>query len=301
MILTGCTSNSLTEGDNSVTWSTQSRNTDTTNPLCDILTPSSNLTKGEVLELAKEERADAYAFTKEEGAEIIPVDEDRSYAVWWEPDGFDIENDTVLVTLHGHGEWAVQGFNVWHDVVEKRGYAFLAPQWWFGRSLENEGYYEPDQIYAIIQAVLEEKGVPPEHVIFEGFSMGSARSYAVTLYDKHCGGGYFGVSIANSGQWEDNYPLYTNVLSGDYGDQPFEDTHWILFCGEQDENEYGRVCDGMDHTADVLTELGGTVDLFIKDPKGDHGSFNMNDDNENNALDAAEAALDRVQSEPTQT
>lgn len=267
----------------------------TESPFCSTVTASPNLPAGDVLTLAQEDSAEAYDFAVEQGVELISVNEDKSYVVWWEPEGFDITQDTVVVSLHGHGDWAAKDFEVWYPELSKRDYAFLGVQWWFGRSLESEGYYEPDRIYSIIEEVLEEKGVPPGHVIFQGFSMGSARSYAVTLYDSLCGEKYFGVSIANSGQWEDDYPLYADILTGEYGNDLFEGTHWILFCGEEDYNSYGNrvgyVCDGMEHTEEVLTEFGGTVELFLRDPAGDHGSFMLNVQNRTEALDKAEELL----------
>lgn len=257
-------------------------------------TPNVHLPAGDVENLAKtdEESGEAYTFAEEHDAEIIPVDNGNSFAVWWQPEGFDLTQDTVVVSLHGHGSWATRDFEVWYPRLTEHNVAFLGLQWWFGRSLENNGYYEPDQIYRLIAEQLENKGVPAGHVIFQGFSMGGARSYGISLYDKACGNNYFGMNIANSGPWEDNYPLYADILTRTYGDTPFEGTHWILFCGEEDENEFAttkitHVCTGMENTEQRLEDMGGTVDLFIKDPVGSHGSFMMNEDNINEALDEA--------------
>lgn len=270
------------------------------NAFCtETLTESPNLPAGDVLNLVQSKEGDpiAYDFAIENGAELIPVDDDKSFAVWWEPENFDASTGTVLVSLHGHASWSVKGFEVWYPQITERNIAFLGLQWWFGRSLENEGYYEPDQIYRLIAEQLEAKGITPGNVIFEGFSMGSARSYGVSLYDHLCDENYFGVNIANAGAWEDGYPLYSEILTKQYGDQPFEGTSWILFCGEEDENEFAttkvtHVCDGMENTKQRLEDMGANVVLFIKDPTGDHGSFNLNDENENTAMDKAEAVLE---------
>jgi len=273
---------------------------ETQNLFCtETLTPAPHLPAGDVLELAQteEESAEAYKFAIDHDAEIIPVDNDMSYAVWWEPEGFDITKDTVLVSLGGHGGWAVKDFEIWYPQVSERKIAYLGLQWWFGRSLEDEGYYEPDRIYSLLAEQLEEKGAIPGNVIFEAFSMSSARSYGIALYDNLCGEHYFGVNIANSGPWEDGYPLYSKLLTGDYGTDLFKDTRWILFCGETDFNEHpstpelSNVCNGMTTTQERLEDFGGTVELFIKDPNGDHGSFMMNDDNVNQGMDEAEKLL----------
>jgi hypothetical protein len=190
----------------------------------------------------------------------------------------------------------VRDFSVWYDELQKNQYAYLGVQWWFGRSLEKNGYYDDASIHAIIQDQLHSKGITPGNVIFEGFSMGGARSYAVTLYDSLCGDHFFGASIANSGPWEDDYPLYSDILSGTYGTTPFSDTQWILFCGDKDENEKARsgvthVCDGMQHTKDVLTQYGATVNDLLIDPDGDHGSFMLNTVNVEKALQEASTIL----------
>ncbi len=263
--------------------------------LCQTHTASPRLPAGDVMALAKTEASTDYAFAETHGAEIISVDDNKSYAIWWQPEGFDPASDTVLVSLGGHGGWAVKDFALWYPEVNQRQYAFLGLQWWFGRSLESNGYYEPDQIYEIISAQLAEHNITSRNVIFQGFSMSSARSYAITLLDTLCGREKFGVTIANSGQWEDDYNSNKDVLEGTYGEAPYAGTHWILFCGDQDNNEfataYPHVCDGMTHTQDVLTKYGGTVDLFIKDPDGDHGSFMLNKANRSTALNLADQIL----------
>ncbi len=271
------------------------------NALCSKeATPDPHLPAGDVLELAQtdEESAEAYKFVGNNDAEIIPVNNDQSYAVWWQPKDFDAAKDTVVVSLHGHGSWATKDFEVWYPQLTQRHMAYLGLQWWFGRSLEDEGYYEPDQVYALISEQLAAKGIPSGHVIFQGFSMGSARSYGVTLFDHLCGENYFGVSIANSGQWEDDYELYANTMAGAYGEKPFEGTEWILYCGEKDYNSYATgsrekdTCQGMSNTKDRLESLGGLVDLFIQDPTGSHGSFMLDADNVNQAMDEAEMILE---------
>lgn len=273
----------------------------TENALCLEVSKSPNLPASDVQSLAEKNSAESYAFVEKNGAEIIPVDDGKSFAVWWQPDGFDSANDTVLLSLHGHGEFATKDFEVWYPTVKERGYAFVGIQWWFGRSLESNGYYDESQMYDIIQSVLESKGIPAKHVIFQGFSMGGARSYGVTMRDHLCGSGYFAVSIANSGPWEDDYPLYKKVLDGEYGEKPLDSTHWVLFCGGKDINEnpsnsaLSNVCDGMQATQTRLEQFGAIVDLFIKDQSGDHGSFMKNSENTKKALDVAETIYKQLQ------
>jgi hypothetical protein len=246
---------------------------------------------GDVLSLAQEQTDDSYyGFAEEHGADIIPVDDNKSFAVWYQPDDFDPAIDTVLVSLHGHAGWATKDFEVWYPQVTAHHYAYLGVQWWFGRSLEMEGYYDDAHIYDIIADQLSARGIPAGHVIFQGFSMGSARSYGVSMYDRTCGDQFFGVNIANAGFWEDDYPLYADILDGDYGSTLLADTQWILFCAGQDEG-YKTSCESMQHTIDVIEQFGGSVALSFEDPNGSHGSFMMNSENSERALMEAETIL----------
>jgi hypothetical protein len=44
---------------------------------------------GDVLSLAQEQTDDSYyGFAEEHGADIIPVDDNKSFAVWYQPDDF---------------------------------------------------------------------------------------------------------------------------------------------------------------------------------------------------------------------
>ncbi|MEK7632691.1 MAG: hypothetical protein AAB473_02775 [Patescibacteria group bacterium] len=249
------------------------------------------------LELAKADNPNAYTFVTTHDAEILPLDAGNTYAVWWQPEGFDPAKDTIVVSLHGHGDWAIQDFKVWYPEISARGYAFIGLQWWLGRSLEDVGYYEIPEMYQLITSALAAKGITDGNIIFQGFSMGGARSYGVVFEDQQSGKPLFDVDIANSGPWEDNYPLYASILKGDYGATPFAGTQWILYCGAKDINEHPStpelaiVCDGMTHTKDILEGFGATVPLFIDDATGDHGSFMRNPTNVESALDVADGIL----------
>lgn len=230
------------------------------------------------LTLAKVDNPDAYSFATEHNGEIISLDKGNTYGVWWQPENFDPATSTIVVSLHGHGDWAIQDFKVWYPELAQRSYAYFGLQWWLGRSLESEGYYDIPEMYELIIDGLREKGITSGNIVFEGFSMGGARSYGVAVLDRASANPLFDVSIANSGPWEDNYPMYADVMAGKYGAQPFAGTTWMLFCGEKDENDeakgtYAHVCDGMDHTQDILAQYGGTVAYFLKDPDGDHGAL----------------------------
>lgn len=243
------------------------------------------------LDLAKADPKSSYDFVAQNDGTIISLDDGNTYGVWWQPTDFDPATDTVLVSLGGHGGWATRDFSVWYPHISERGYGFFTLQWWLGRSLENEGYYEPEEMYAMIRQVLAEKGIPPGHVIFQGYSMGSARSYGITALDS-VGGKYFALTISNSGVWEDDYPINEDIAEGKYGTQPFAGIDWILYCAVNDtEHPDWNKCEAMDETQTKIEKYGGKVDLYIKDEAGTHGSFMVNADNARRALDVADEIL----------
>ena len=241
----------------------------------------------EILDLSKRSQPQAYSYAMQQGAKIIPTKDGRSFVLVWLPPGFDAKKDPVFVSLHGHGGWAVKDFHVWHKHVAKKNLAFIGIQWWYGRSMESIGYAKPDDIYRWITESLEDLGVPRGRVIFEGFSMGSANSYAVTYLDRRQGTPYFGVTISNAGQLEDNFPPNKAFLDGRGGPKPFDGARWIIYCGEKD-SQHG--CGPMRETKEELEGLGAVIDKFIQDPNGDHGGF-MKDDQCEPALDLAKSIV----------
>lgn len=253
---------------------------------------SAEINADEILALAERFEPAASGFAAKTGAEITPTRDGRSYTLWWQPSGFIPERDTVFVSLHGHGGWAQKDFEVWHPHLKGRGYAFLAIQWWYGRSMESIGYAKPREIYGWIREALEARGIPKRRVIFEGFSMGSASSYAVTFIDRRQPEPYFALTISNAGEMAEDFPPNRGFLDKRDGPMPFAGAHWILYCGEKDEQRK-ESCEKMQWTKDQLEERGATVDLFIRDPEGGHGGF-MNPKVLEPALDLADRIVEEV-------
>ena len=245
---------------------------------------------GDVLAIAKKERASSFAAIDAAGASVISLDGGRTYGVWWAPSGFDPKTGTVFVSLHGHGEFAAKGFEVWLPEMKKQNMAFLGIQWWFGRSLESNGYYEPQNIDALINEGLTLESVTTPNVILEGFSMGSARSYGVTMWDHLCGPSRFAVTISNAGPWEDGYPINAAMLAGTYGKKPLDGNPFVLFCGEKDLSER-PTCDMMRTSEPALESLGANILGLVTDPNGDHGSMNINPANAEKVIALAKTAL----------
>ncbi len=225
----------------------------------------------ELIELARKSDPRAFEFSQSL-ADITPTEDGRSFTVWWQPKYFDAGKDTVFVSLHGSAGWATKGFSIWQPRIEERGYAFLGIQWWFGSGGAAEDYASPRDIYGWITAELRKRGIPAKHVIFSGFSRGSANSYAVTYLDTLEDEPYFAVTIANAGAMEEGYPPNREFLEFTRDTQPFFGTHWILYCSENDEQRPGS-CGQMQWTQSTLEDLGGHVEKFFRDPEGPHGGF----------------------------
>ena len=153
--------------------------------------------------------------------------------------------------------------------------------------MESKGYGKPNDIYPWITDELEKRGIPRKHVIFEGFSMGSANSYAVTYLDHTQPEPYFAVTISNAGQLEDNFPPNRMFLEKRES-KPFTGVHWIIYCGDKDA-QHG--CVPMSQTKQELESLGATIDEFIQDPEGDHGGFMHHSDMTDRALSAADRII----------
>lgn len=240
---------------------------------------------GSTLEMAKRMDAQSFSRLANMGALIEETSDRKSFVVWDAPKQFDPATGVVLVTLHGHQSWASKSAVVWEDEVRARGWAHLAVQWWYGRSDDTQGYARPSEIYPWMVEALRRHGVQPGRVIFQGFSRGSAISYAMTFLDRQNTAPYVAVTISNSGSMTDDYPPNRAFLSGDAGEQPFAHTHWILYCAERDQ-EQQNACDRMAWGAQQIQRLGGAVELFIRDPQGPHGGF-MRQPNLKQAMDLA--------------
>lgn len=262
----------------------------------DIVSPSVAFHSGRFLEedtltLAKADPKSAYTSVEAHGASMIDLDDGNTYGVWWEPEGFDPAHDVVLVSLGGHAGWATKDFDVWYPEIVDRGYAFFSLQYWLGRTNVSSGYYEPEEMYAMIRQVLIEKGVTPGHVIFQGYSMGSARSYGITALD-HVNDQFFALTISNAGVWEDDYPINAKIMSGDFGETPFAGIHWMLYAVADDqEHPEWNGYEAMNETKEKIDQYGGTVDLYIQDDDGSHGSFMIDRSNVRQALDVADTIV----------
>jgi hypothetical protein len=213
----------------------------------------------------------------------------ETFYSYWVPPDFDPSVNGFVVVLGGHDTFASTSFAVWREHITARKYGFVGIQWWFGTGEATSDYLTPDAIYRAFAEALDLHGVSGRRVLFEGFSRGAANAYAVTALDRASPSPHFLMTIANSGAAATGYPPNQAIDAGAFGAMPFSGTDWVLYCGEQDPKPMESGCVGMSKTKTWLEAKGATIDLFIQDPLGDHGGFNLVPGNADKALDAYEA------------
>lgn len=247
-----------------------------------------------LLQQAQTASPERYQYAVDQGAQILPTTDGKSFYVLWLPEGSELSNPPpMIVTLHGHDSWAFDEFFLWHSYAAERGYGIIALQWWFGGGETNSDYYQPREIYNVFDTALREQKIKAGTVLFHGFSRGSANSYGVTALDRDSKNNYFALTISNSGKAESDFPINGEIAQGKFGAKPFANTHWVMVCGMKDPFPDLTGCPAMRETRDWVNQYGGTVDLLIEDPNGDHGAFHRNPDNVNAALDIFSQLLGR--------
>lgn len=223
-------------------------------------------------------------YAKQQGATVSATSDNKAFSVWWQASS--APPAAVIVTLHGHDSWAYDEFYLWHPYAKTRNYAVLALQWWFGGGETNSDYYQPNEMYPLLAALLKQKGIAPGQVLFHGFSRGAANSYAMAALDTYSANRYFGTVLSNSGGAASDFPPNIDIAQGKFGKLPYKGVKWIMYCGEKDPDPELSGCSGMRKSQDWVKSYGATISLFIDDPNGDHGGFHTNSSNVNNALSA---------------
>lgn len=123
----------------------------------------------------------------------------------------------LIVTLHGSKGNAFNEFKSWHTAAQLHNCGIIALQWYKYTTTDPLlGYYQDDTIYNYIDSALTKLSYPSNKALLHGFSLGSARSYAVIFNDIQSGNHYFCTTISNAGQVVLTYPLYDSINSGVY-------------------------------------------------------------------------------------
>lgn len=214
----------------------------------------------------------SYALTN--GVQVISTPDSSTFYLQWFPTGATPNTTPLLVTLHGSKGNAFNEFKNWHTTLQLHNCGIIALQYNKYTDIYDfsNGYFHDDSIYSYIDSALTKINYPSNKALLHGFSLGSARTYAVIYNDIQSGKNYFCTTISNAGKIDLTYPFYSfintipNVFLG---------KHWNLFCGPPEPPYTGGACDGQDFTQTWLQSKGAIVDIYIQDSLLGHNGFNI--------------------------
>ena len=242
-----------------------------------------------LIEQAKEKHGPRVKYALDNEVQVGLTADGKSYYVLWFPDGYGLDHlPPMVATIDGHDGCAFVDFNVWHHALKEHGYGFLAVQWWLGTGEGIHDYLLPDEIYRAMDDVFREIKLKPGTAMLYGFSRGSANSYPVAALDRSSGNGYFSLFVAGSGKANSDYPPVAQIEGGVFGDKPLAGSRWVTYGGGKDPNPDRDGIAGMREAGEWIRRYGGSVDLAIEDPEGDHGGFHKRPQNCEKTLDVFE-------------
>lgn len=210
------------------------------------------------------------------GAQFFSSPDSSSFYLRWFPPNTPPNSVPLIVTLHGSDGNVFNEFFLWHPYAVANNCGIVAVQWFHGvAAVPPNDYSQDTAIYNTIESALTDISYPSGKALLHGFSRGSARSYAINLYDILSGHNYFCTTISNAGSAEPNYPIHIAIDNNVYGTTPFAGKHWALYCGGLDSGILSN-CQAMNTTQNWLTAKGASVDMFIQDANAPHGGFHLN-------------------------
>lgn len=214
----------------------------------------------------------SYALTN--GVQVLLTTDSSTFYLQWFPTGATPNTTPLLVTLHGSKGNAFNEFKNWHTTLQLHNCGIIALQYNKYTDIYDysNGYFHDDSIYSYIDSALTKINYPSNKALLHGFSLGSARTYAVIYNDIQSGKNYFCTTISNAGKIDLTYPLYNYINSIP---NVFLGKHWNLFCGPPEPPYTGGACDGLDFTQTWLQGKGAIVDIYIQDSLLGHNGFNI--------------------------
>lgn len=214
---------------------------------------------------------------------ILPTADGRSFAAVWQA----VPNPTHwIVSLHGSRGFATDDLAVWHPHLKDRPVGIICLQWWLGENDSTSGYLTPREMYDDLSPLLGQLKVTPGKVMLEGFSRGSANSYALAAIDAgDKGHHWFNLCVAQCGGASPDYPPTRAIDEGLYGREPLRGTRWVTVAGAKDPNPQRDGLEGMRQTARWLEAHGATVLARIEDPSLGHGAMHLSQSNTKRVLD----------------
>lgn len=211
-----------------------------------------------------------------ENPQKIPTSDGSHYFYYGVPAGQNNANPKrIIISLPGHGTTAEDGYNkAWLSHIKGSKYALASLNWWDGKGEQKQNYLSAAEVVAQSQAFLKQQGYTTNDlIILEGFSRGSANSYAVIANDRLSGNPVFDAVISASGGYQSDFPLSEGQSNSSASDTLYKGVYWVLACGGKDDNPNRDGCPAMETTKTFLTEHGATVLGILEDPDAGHGAF----------------------------
>ena len=197
------------------------------------------------------------------------------------PDGFATDGSgpkKLIIALPGHGTTAKQGFAAWIPHLQSSDYGLAIVDWWNGTGETIEDYLRPEELVPLIsQFLAQERFTAEDLILLEGFSRGSANTYAVVANEKKLGYSLFDGIIANAGSYQSSFPVFSNAPQPTIAewDRYLKGTVWVLACGGKDPNPDRDGCPAMEKTSGFLRQHGANVLATLTDPYQGHGAFHL--------------------------
>lgn len=191
----------------------------------------------------------------------------------------------IIISLPGHETTAESDYAAWKSHLTGGSYALASLNWWEGGVDTKAKYYSPAEVVAQTRQFLTAQGyVASDLIILEGYSRGSANSYAVIANDRGSGA-VFDAAISASGRYQSDFRWYEDKPNGTISPTFFKNVVWVLACGGKDPSPEQGGCLGMEETKTFLVAHGANVLAVLEDPNGNHGAFHLS------SLDLPEQAL----------
>ena len=184
----------------------------------------------------------------------------------------------VIISLPGHGTAAADDYQAWLPHLQGGTWALASFDWWDGQGETTQNYASPPEVVSNVKAFLRDQGyTAADVVVLEGFSRGSANTYAVMGNDRVTRDPVFDAVISASGKYQDGFPIFDGKPNAQLSPSIFDGVPWVLACGGQDENPDRDGCPGMTETQAWLTGHGADVLGLLEDPDVGHGAFHLSE------------------------
>lgn len=219
-----------------------------------------------LIEEAKAAGPKRYQYAVDQGAEMRPTPDGRSFYILWFPEAIREESRRpLIVVLHGLKGWAFDGFHYWHPRVEGRDIGILALQWRFGQEDDSRSVYSAREAYEVIESVLKEEAIEHDTALLHGFGWASVKSYEMAFWDRRKANDYIILVLADSGRMPVDFPPQSEEPIDPYKSGCFHSVNWAILCREIGENPELDGCPAMRFSRDRVLGHGGLVELFIED------------------------------------